>query len=331
MNPQHALSKLQNHESQAVQQLARLVVEQTTATKLKDIATPRWIAGQIATALEAATQGELARQWVDRRIETERERWSDEERHLGEFIPEEAEQPLRELLARPYSPDEELVFRIIDHQAVSNLVRLVLTNALTRFGRRMRKLEKGVFGGLGGRAAKRGRRLFGDVTGNLGDIAENIVGAVKEEIDTALEGRVKDFAGQATTEAVRLIAGYLSNPENAAGFGDFRIAVLDVLLDTPISELAEEADKLQPEDLINVVVGAIRSAVSNDDFVDRTENRIAQLLDEAGDGTLGAWLDEVGLREVWTETTTELVASRLQAVVDTEAFEKWWFQLFSDD
>ncbi|MBT3223128.1 MAG: hypothetical protein HN348_28985, partial [Proteobacteria bacterium] len=225
MNPQQALSKLRDHNSQAVQDLARLVVEQTTATKLKDIATPRWIAGQVATALEAATQGELARQWVDRRIETERERWSDEERLLGAFLPEEAEKPLRVLLARPYSPDEELVFRIIDHQAVSNLVRMVLTHALTRFGRRMRKLEKGVLGGFGGRAAKRGRRLFGDMTGNLGDLAENLVGAVKEEIDIALEGRVREFAGQATSEAVRLIAGYLSNPDHAEGFGEFRIAV----------------------------------------------------------------------------------------------------------
>ncbi|MBT3223377.1 MAG: hypothetical protein HN348_30265, partial [Proteobacteria bacterium] len=154
------------------------------------------------------------------------------------------------------------------------------------------------------------------------------VGAVKEEIDIALEGRVREFAGQATTEAVRLIAGYLSNPDHAEGFGEFRIAVLDVLLDTPISELAEETDKLKPEDLVDVVVGAIRSAVSQDDFVDRAENRIAQILDEAGDGTLGAWLDEVGLRDVWTETTTELVAARLQAVVDTEPFEEWWLALF---
>jgi hypothetical protein len=44
---------------------------------------------------------------------------------------------------------------------------------------------------------------------------------------------------------------------------------------------------------------------------------------------LGAWLDEVGLRDVWADSTAELVAQRLQAVAHTEPFERWWEELFA--
>ena len=57
------------------------------------------------------------------------------------------------------------------------------------------------------------------------------------------------------------------------------------------------------------------------------ENAI--VLDETGDGTLAAWLEEVGLLEVWTDTTTDFIAQRLQAVVATPGFEAWWTDLHS--
>ncbi|MEQ1500852.1 MAG: hypothetical protein ABMB14_01410 [Myxococcota bacterium] len=306
-----------------------MVVTETTATPLARIASPRWIASQLAAALEAGTRDDLLRQWVDRRIASERERWSHEQRPLRSFIPSEAEKPLRELLGRPYAPDEELVFRIIDQPAIRGLLKLVLTDTVTRFRRRLSEWDAGLLGGIGKRAAARGRGLFGNVGRNLGGMAENLVEAVKEEVDQALDGRVTDFVTGATTEAVRTIARYAADPSHAAQFGDLRLAILDVVLDSPIRDLATEADKLKPETAVDVVVGAIRAAVDRPEFVDQAEERIRKVLDEAGDGTLGAWLADVGLAEVWTETTTELVTDRLRAVVDTEPFEAWWAALFA--
>ena len=60
-----ALARLRDPEGHALHALARLVVEETTATPLRDIASPRWVASQLATALQAATRGDLLRTWVD--------------------------------------------------------------------------------------------------------------------------------------------------------------------------------------------------------------------------------------------------------------------------
>lgn len=325
---QLALDRLRAPDGRALADLARLVVEETTATPLKQLASPRWLAGQLTAALEAGTRGDLLRHWVDRRISSERERWSKEERTPRAFVPSEAEEPLRKLLGRPYAPNEALMLRIVDQPAIRNLLRVVLTDTVSGFRKRAQDLDSGLFGGLGKRAAARGRGLFGNVGRNLGGMAEHLVEAVRDEVDGALEGRVKDFVQGAVSEAVRKTAQHLSDPSHSQQFAEMRLAILDVLLDTPIRELANEADKLKPEDAIDVVVAAVRSAVSADDFVERAEERIGKLMEEAGDGTFGAWLDEIGLRAVWTETTTDLVAERLRAVVTTEGFVTWWDALF---
>lgn len=334
-----ALSRLRDPSGDDLRALAQLVVDEATATPLRDLAKPRWIAGQIATALEAVARGDVAHQWVDRKIAEGRDAWRAEQRPLRAWMPKEAEEPLRKVLGRQWTPDKDLTLRIIDQPAMRKLVAFVLEDALVSFQKRLKSLDKTGLGGLGVRAARKGKGLFGGMARSLGEelgsvaqglggLTENIVGAVTEEVEQAFQGRIKEFVATATGDAIAKSAAHLSDPRYSAGFGDLRVAILDVILDTPIGKLTAEADKLKPEELIDVVIGAIRSALDSPDFVDATEARVAAALDQAGDGTLGAWLDDVGLREVWSNTTVELVTQRLQAVVKTEKFEAWWTGLF---
>jgi hypothetical protein len=140
---------------------------------------------------------------------------------------------------------------------------------------------------------------------------------------------VPDVTAGATHEAMSSIARYIADPQHAPAFAEMRLSILDVLLATEVRELVAEVDKLGPEEAVSVVMGGLQAAVQGEGVVDRLEERIAAVLEEAGDGTFGAWLDEVQLREVWTETTTELVAERLKAVVGTEGFVAWWQGLFA--
>ncbi len=334
---QRALDRLQHPDGAALRQLARLVVLETTNTPIKNVASARWIASQVTTALEAVSRGEHARKWVASRIEEARGQWKDETRPLRHWMPKEAEAPLRQVLSRPWSPDEKLVHRIIDQPAVRTLVAELLEDTLVRFQKRLKSMDATGLGSLGMRAARKGRGFLGGmvnnlggVAENLGGVAENIVGAVAEELEHAVHGRIREFVASTSGEAIKGISRHLADPNYTSAFGDLRVAVLDVLLDTPVKELALEADKLRPEELVDVVIGAIRSTLAEPSFVDDMEARISKILDSAGDGTLGAWLTEVDLHEVWTATTTELVTRRLEAVVRTPDFETWWAGLFAE-
>jgi hypothetical protein len=327
-----ALARLRAEDGAALTGLAALVVDQTTATPIRAIARPRWIASQLATLLEAATRGDTLRDAVRRRLDQGRDRWAEEDRPLVDFVPDEVVPPLRQLVGRPWTPSEGLTRRIVRQPAVRELVADVLEDTIRRFGNRMRAVDTS-FGGLGQRAARRGRSLGKGLLSAAGvaDAAKGIVQSVSEEFEQVLERRIREFLGDATSRALEQVVGQLSDPDYAETFADFRVALLEEVLDTPLGDLVAEAENMGPLDGVDVALEAIRAQLARDDFVDAAEARVARLLDEAGDGTLGAWLDEVELRGVWTETTTELVAQRLQAVVHTEAFAAWWVSLFADE
>ena len=328
---QRALDRLRDPDGDALVALARMVVDETTATPIRDLASPRWIASQVATALEAATSGDRVHDAVVGRLERGRDRWAEEDRSLREFVPEEVQPPLRKLLGRPFTPSEGLTRRIVRQDAVRDLMAAVLEDTIRRFGKRMRAADDTV-GGIGRRAAARGRSLGKGLFAAAGvaDAASNLLHTVSEEVENALEKRIKDFLGEATSRSLEQVATQLSDPEYAETFAEFRLALLEEVLDTPLRDLVAEADNLGPADALDVVIEGVRGELQREGFVDRVEERVGKALDEAGDGTLGAWLDEVDLREVWVDTTTQLVTRRLRAVVDTDAFEAWWVALHAE-
>ncbi|MFK7927059.1 MAG: hypothetical protein AB8H79_02640 [Myxococcota bacterium] len=327
-----ALERLRDPEHPALVQLAELVVTQTTSTPIAELASPRWLASQLTTALEAATRGDTLRTAVQTRLDKGKQAWADDQRPLREVVPDEVVPPLKSLLGRPWTPSERLATRIVRQPAVKDLVGEILEDAVRSFGRRMRSVDDGVLAGLGGRAAKRGR-AFGKgllAAAGVADAASGLAKTMSEEFEAALETRVKGFVGEATSLALSQIVGRMSSEDTAETFAEFRVALLDELLDTPIHELVDEADGMGPLDAVDVVREAIRAQLDSEGFADRAESRIERALQEAGDGTLAAWLDEIELKEVWVESTTEFVGQRLRAAVQTPEFDQWWSALFSD-
>jgi hypothetical protein len=315
-----ALKRLRDPESGAVAELAALLVDEAVSTPIREVARPAWLASQVAAGLEALVGGDAPRERLAARTRDTLADWATDRRPLREALPREVDAPLRQALSHPYVPREELVWRLLDQQVFRSLMSEVLEGTLKRFRKRVSGVDEKLFGGLGKRAAQRGRGLFGGV-------AEGLVGAVADEVESQFEKRLAEFLASATGEGLRVVARHLANEEHAASYAAVRVALLDTVLDMPIADLAAEIDGMDPMAYVDVAVEALRGELSRDDFVSRTEQRIAGLLDEVGDGTLGAWLDEAGLREVWTRSTTELLADQLGRVVATERFAGWWERL----
>jgi hypothetical protein len=134
---------------------------------------------------------------------------------------------------------------------------------------------------------------------------------------------------QAIEEAIRGIAVWVADASHAEPMAQLRVSVLNTLLDTSSKEIAAELDKLGPEQIAGVVLAAVRAISSGPGFIDETTRRIEAVYAEVGDGTLGAWLDEVGLSELWIDSTTTLLTERMRATVATAEFEAWWSELHS--
>jgi hypothetical protein len=236
-----ALERLRDPGDTHLDALARMVVDEATATPIADIAHPRWLAGQLATALEAVAHQDNVRDLLAERFDRQLASWKEEDRPLGTWLPPEVDEPLRTALSKPWVPSEEIVFRLIDHDVLWALMREVLEGTLQRFRRRLRALDQGLFGGMGQRAARRGRGLLGGVAETM---AGQVVGAVKNEVEGRMDAVVADFLSSATREGLRVVARHMSNPEHAGAYGELRVSILDTLQDTEVQELAVELEKL---------------------------------------------------------------------------------------
>ncbi len=321
-----ALHRLRAADGAALTDLARLMVERSTETPIAEIADPAWLAGQLATGLEALVRGEGNRERLGRALDERVAAWKAAEGKVGAHWPAELEGPLREALARPWAPSEPVVMRLLDQEVFAEVMQEVLDGTLRRFRQRLTRLDQGLLGGLGGRAARKGRGLFGSMAETM---AGGVVGAVRDEVESRMDEILHEFLVGATREALKVVARHVANPAHAEAYGRTRIGLLDTLKDTEIAELAAEIEKLEPAAYLDIGLAAIRAELDADDFVGRAAARIEALLAEVGDGTLGAWLDEVGLRAVWTESTTTLIAARLADTAETPAFEAWWMGLFA--
>jgi hypothetical protein len=320
MHPDVALTRLQDPTGPHATALAGLVLTDLLDRPLRDLVPPDWMAHRLVLGLRDATAEPTLRDAVIARIDQSRAHLGTLDRPVRSWIPPEVEPPARKLLSLPWSPSEELTFRVINHPALRALVREVLSASLTRFTDRLRSLDQGVLGGLGGRAMRRGQGLFGGV-------AESLVGAVRDEFGASFDSRIKDHLGTATEEAVRAIAAWLADPAHADALAAMRLSALDVVLDTPVRQLTAEGEQLSTATISAIVWEAARELAARDDLEPRLVQVFSEALEVAHHDTLGGWLDELGLRATWTGAASDWLTARIVDVARSAAFAVWWEEL----
>ncbi|MCO4743208.1 MAG: hypothetical protein KC912_00365 [Proteobacteria bacterium] len=318
------LEDLRQAESPALERLASLAANELLTRPLGEVLDADFVAAQAAAVLQSLarpTTREAIAKRVDEGIQTHTTTTSC----MREHVPGEALDPLRELLGRPLHVSEELTHKLIDQGVVHRLLADVLESALKRFMRRARRVDdklKAVDERLGG-FGRRARGLFGNV-------ASELASAVGEELEHSVEARIKEFVHQGTSEMLKVAARRIADPAQAAAWGEFRVAVLELLIDTPIADLATEAQAQEPGAATSELLAALGATAQSEGFQDAVASAVRRAQQEVGDGTLAAWLDELELRELWGEATTGPLADQLRHVVGSEAFGSWWEQQFAD-
>lgn len=320
MASQAALERLRDPKRTATKALARLLVDDALDTPLTELVRPDWLASQLAAGLEAATGTDRLRELAQQALDEAMARWGGSDAPLRSEVPEELIEPLLNALSHPYVPSVELVWRILDQPMFRSLMSEVLESSFKGFRSRMSGVDDKLLGGFGRRAAKRGRGLFGGV-------AESVVGAVAGEVEHQFDRRLSEFLNKATGEALRMVARHVADEAHATAYAEVRTGIFNTVMDIPIEELAAETLDARPMAYVDVVLQGLSGAVASPSFVDNTTRRLQSLMDEVGTGSFGAWLEEVRLRDVWTESTVELLAERLSSTVQTDAFASWWNDL----
>ena len=129
------------------------------------------------------------------------------------------------------------------------------------------------------------------------------------------------------SHAVRGIAAWLSDPAHADSLAAMRVSAMDVVLDTPVADLATEGDSLGTEEMVDLVWKAVAQASARPELARELEDVVRMVLTELEHDTLRAALSDLGFLETWHEATLDWLTGTVHQVVDSDAFATWWAAL----
>ncbi|MEM6926036.1 MAG: hypothetical protein AAF602_03830 [Myxococcota bacterium] len=313
-----ALARLRDPNDPAATELAGLVAQQLRDVALSDLVPARRVAEVWAGGWRALASDDRLGPWLTEWIEALLSTAEQDRSTLREQIPVGGTEIAEALLRQPFTPGEDLLFRLVNQPALRGLVGYVLDDAVRAIGRRL---------GTGSPGDSRLRGLLRSVKDNLGDVASSIVDVVRDEVDGVLDGRMTQAVQAVTERAVRTLAAYVADESHDAAFAEMRGALVGELLDTPIPELAAEGRAFDVDRAVADVVSAVRGVAGRDDLVARIHADLERGLDLASGRTLGQELDVLGLDETWRALGTTLAEPAIRSLVASDDFEAFWQRL----
>lgn len=271
-----------------------------------------WLAERITHGIATWSRSEQTEQWIRMRVTELREKTP--EGRLSDHIPTEVSDPLKELVQRPFVPDRAIIGRLLGHKAVESLVRELLVGTLHSFAQKLKP-------NVPGSSRLRGLKRVGDgVLGGLGSVLEG-----------QAESRVRDFVDTVMSQVMNQIADYICNSSNADAFGRFRGHLLSQLLETPLSDLDRELDKLDPDDLVRTATAIARALSAREELQDEIRQLIQTVVDEAGTTTLRDHLAEAGVADEWHTEVRSMITMSAQSFIETDGFKSWLGEVLDAD
>ncbi len=314
----------------ALDELVHIAMDHVLSRPVNELVDDQWMADQVVAALGSASASEETERWFKERVHEIRDRVPDE--RLGDHAPAEVMGPLRQVVARPLSMERNLAHRLIDHNAVERLLADILTGSLRSFVGKLQPLLNPVKAG-----AQRGRSGLGGLGGRLGALSkgvgrlgEEMISGLSHEFEAKAQDRIDDFVRSTMSAMLGQVADHICDPGNAELLGEYRVHILDTLLDTPLPALADEVDKLDPDDLVATGAAVARSLSRRDGFRDEIASVIKAGLNEAGGRSLRDFLDETGLEEGWRDSVEEQLGGQVREFVKSEEFVGWLGGVLAD-
>ena len=219
----------------ALDDLVKLGIDFLLARPVDELVDPEWLADQIRLTLDATTRDDATRRWVQEQIRTLQD-------HLPpgtprDHMPGEIVEPLFSVVGRPILFDRALVGRLLDHEAARHLVTDILNHGLRGFAEKLKPVAQAV--GRSGAGHPRVGRLS-RLSSGVSNIGDSLLGGMSRQLEHKAEQKIRTFIDEALHAAMEQVADHLCHPDNAARFGDYRVHLLGVLLDTDNATIAGE-------------------------------------------------------------------------------------------
>ncbi len=299
-------------EPAALDQLVELVLDDLLARPVSELVEPEWLASRVVEGLRASAGDTRTEDWVRSQLNAALDRADTQQGPLRPRVPGELIGPVKDLLRRPYTPDPVIIRALLDHRAMNNLLRAVLSETLTEFAKTIKSAvpQKNPL-------PSRGR------LGNLLGAAQGVAMVVGAELERQLEGKVQAFLDGAIARSLDLSVERMCAPDFADEFGAWRADGVEALLDLPVERYRRELEKLEPDTLVTEVAAMLRAVARWDGLGGAIQAGLEAAVSEAGGRSARDFLAGSGLEEGWRPHVQALMSERARDLVQTEAFGAW--------
>ena len=299
-------------EPEQLKELVHLLVEDLLNRPAREILDPAWLAPRFVAGFRASVSESRTQDWVQAQVTLALARVQREEGTLRDRVPKELVLPARQLVSRAYQPDRVLVRAILDHKAMHKLLREVLLQTLTEFGRSLKPTASAE------RAPKK-RGTFGQLLGAATEVASVVGGAMEKQV----EGKVRDFVDGAIGRSLDQTVTAICAEEFVPDFAQWRAGILDKLLDVDFERYLNEVEKLDPDGLVKEITALLRGLAAWEGLGEQVQSLLESVVKEAGDVRLRDFLDGSGLEEEWRPQVEEFLVDRARDFVGGSAFASW--------
>lgn len=301
-------------EGKAMDQLVHLAIDHLLDSPIVELVDPTFVAKQTVIVLHQSVHSPQTEEWVRKQVESLRKQIPTGT--LKETVPHEIIVPVRSLVSRPFTPDKQLVSRLLEHRAVEELLRELLVGALQGFAQR---IKPNIPGGSSSRLKSFKR------------VREGMLGGLGQEIERQAEQRVKEFVDGILSSVIAQTVDNLCDPSKTDTYGRFRVHILDQILDTPIHELQREIDKLDPEELVGTALAITKAVAERENLEAEITNIIQTGLHEFQDKTARSILEEAGIMDTWRAEMETQIATTARHFVQTPGFNEWLSALLTTE
>ncbi len=307
------LSRLHERPEHTVA-LAALLVDDIFTRPMSEILEPERAASSVVAALVALSESPDLEGWLVKQERTARARLEARSGCAADILPATALAPLQSIASRPFTPDREIVAALLDHDALRNMVRAVLTSTLTDFAAKLRASMPGGDGPP---------RFGGGGLGALAGLAKGVAGAVAGAVEKTFEERARSYVEGAIGTAIEMSLDRISDPAHAAEMAQWRVEVLNAALTLPFAKLATQREQLDPEVYAQDTVELIKALASDHGLATLLERELRIVLDVAHDSSLDSFLAGTGAGSALRSAVQAWLADRLTEFFHTPGFAAW--------
>lgn len=299
-----------------LESLAKVAIDSFFATPWSKITSPEKLAHWLRQAIQGWANSAEAPRALEKLVEAAVNALNADSRTLREGTPGELQLAAEALAGRPWSPDKQLVMKLIDHKPLRDRIREMVIDTVTEFTNRApgAGMAKGLTG-LAKFAAGQARAR----TGSLGAL----VGGVSDEVQRQLEKRAKEFADLALAGVLAEIADIVSNPQRAQQAADIRVAVVRAAQDLRYSQLGRELLNLDVPGGAEVLRGHVQRWAASPECEEQLLELCAELFAPFAPRTVGETARDFGQEESLRSHYTPWLEERFRDVVRSEAFGPW--------